>query len=164
MTRIKSILAMPLGQGTGGYELTVKTVKKYTPVKTEHYQEVILTDGSDEILANLKLPRRITIFRNMLIRVIVGRRTETDKSNRMVPSLYVEEWANASPVMSEPDMSTEAEEWYAARQKGIEGKCRYGIVCAMISGQSADLQHMPEATELWKNFVNEWVEYIMTGK
>ena len=65
--------------------------------------------------------------------------------------------------MSEPGFDKEAEEWYAARQKEIEGKCRYGVTCA-IFGKTTDLQNMPQPTPLWKTFINEWVDFIMTGK
>lgn len=164
MTTIKDILAMPLDQGTGGYDLTVKTVKKRTTVRDFWIQETILTDGKDDILAELKCLKNISVIRNTLIHITVGRRVERDKSNRMVPCLYIDQWADASPLMSEPNMMTEAEEWYAARQNEIKGKCRYGIVCAYVRGYVQENGILPEFSKGRKDDINELVDFIMTGE
>ena len=164
MTKIKDILAMPVGQKTGGYELAITTAKKMTKVKSDWYQRVMFADGGDEILGNIKLHGNVRLIRNTPIRIIVGVRKMADVNNKDVPCLYVDQWADASPVMSEPmDMMTDAEEWYAARQEEIRGKCRYGVVCAIL-GEATDVQSMPEPSLLWKKFINNWVEFIMTGK
>ena len=170
MTKIKDILALPVGQGTGGYELTIKTAKKAWEVKGVWYQRVILTDGPDDILAEIKLHGNNRMIRNTPIRIIVGERTERDVSNKMTPVLRVDQWADARPAMSEPmDMMTDAEEWYAARQEEIRGKCRYGVVCAMIGHgliPCYDEQDFgdEERNVLRKKYVNNWVEFIMTGE
>ena len=164
MTKIKDILALPVGQGTGGYELTIKTAKKAWEVKGVSYQRVMLTDGPDEMLAELTLRGNNRMQPRTIIHITVGHRGELDVNNKPTPALLIAEWADASPVMSEPmDMMTDAEEWYAARQEEIRGKCRYGVVCAIL-GEATDVQSMPEPSLLWKKFINNWVEFIMTGE
>ncbi len=161
MTTIKDILAMPLEQGTGGYELTVKVAKKAWDVAGVWYQRLMLCDGEDEILAEVTLHGvNNRIMRNTPIRIIVARRTTRDVNNVNVPCLKIQEWADASPVMSEPmSMATDAEEWYAARQEEIRGKCRYGVVCAMIERRDSLARVMEQKFD-----VNDVVDFIMTGK
>ena len=158
MTSILDILQMEVDQGTGGYELTIKTVKKRTQVDNLWFQEVTFTDGKHEILGDIKFTANVGLTRNAKIRIIVGCRAERDKNNKSVPCLYVDQWADASPLMSEPGLTSEAEEWYAARQKEIEGKCRYGVVCAIIQSSG----FTPNAEQ--KEAVNKVVDFIMTGK
>ena len=159
MTSIVDILKMEVDQGTGGYELTVKTVKKRTQVEQYWFQEVIFTDGEHEILGDMKFTANLGLTRNTRIRIIVGCRTEREKANKTVPCLYVDQWADASPIMSEPGLDSEAEQWYAARQKEIEGKCRYGVVCAILHTGTKCYEIAKH-----KEVINAVVDFIMTGK
>ena len=167
--KVKDILEWPLNYTSGGFELTVKTAKKSwmvsgtTPDKDTWYQHAMLTDGHDEILASIELKGNVRILRNTRIRVIYAWRDEFDVNNKTVPGLAIDQWENADPIMSEPDLMTEAEEWYAARQKEIAGKCRYGIACAMITA-SVNEDNWPEVNEITKPIIDRWVEYIMTGE
>lgn len=54
-------------------------------------------------------------------------------------------------------------EWLQAKQMEIQGKVRHGVVCAMI--QASGLREgMPSCVDGFKKDVNDWVDFIMTGK
>ncbi len=57
----------------------------------------------------------------------------------------------------------DAEEWYAARQEEIKGKCRDGVVCAMIEAGEIDLKDEIPIPPAHKDRIVSIVDFIMTG-
>jgi len=165
MTKVKDILAMPIGQGTGGYELTIKTAKKAWEVGGIWYHYVMLTDGESEILGCVQLVGNVRLLRNTPIHITVGERAEYDVNNKMTPALFIGQWADASPVMSEPGeldpWGKTPEEWKTENDGIIRGKCRFGVVCAIR--RKHGVQEGPLSAED-KRIINMDVDFIMTGK
>lgn len=161
MTTIKNILEWPVGYKSGGFVFTVKTAKKrWENNDGTWYQRLMLSDGKDEILAEVITDGNIPIRRNTKIRVIVCERIEIDINNKPAPALFIPEWRDDAPTISEPD---ELDSWLIARKEEIKGKCRYGIVCALIKRIQPGTPNL-KLTKKHKEEIEELVEYIMSGE
>jgi putative phage-type endonuclease len=55
------------------------------------------------------------------------------------------------------------EEWRQAQEDRVRGMCRHGIVCAMIKSTAPDAD-WPAPSKYTKRFINDWVDFIMTGE
>ncbi|MHC4605288.1 MAG: hypothetical protein ACYS6W_18380 [Planctomycetota bacterium] len=162
-TTIKQILEWPVGYKSGGFVLVVKVAKKKWNVGDQWFQRVMFADGAgDEIFGEILLNGNNGIQRNVPLRLIHAERRICDVNNKPVPALFVSQWKDDRPVMSEPDILNDFESWQAARQDEIRGKVRHGIVCAMIRSTPAN-GDWPEPETAQKDFIHKWVDFIMTG-
>jgi len=158
---IKQLFEMPLGKEnrTGGFNLIIKTARKILEHDGKYVQGVVFTDETGDIDGDVSLPRYIPLQRTQGIRITVCWLQPTSDGKK----LYVEQWYPLTKV-GEPDNfkfqpdwgpeDSEAMEWAAARREEVKGKCRHGVVCAILStGADPD-----------KDYVNKLVEFIVTGK
>lgn len=157
---IKQILEWPDGYRSGGFVLTVKTAKKITRVSDkEIYQDVMFTDGPDEIWGKLKLAQS-GILRNTPIRIIICERRTYNVNNNRVAAIYVEEWQDARPKMTadeyEDEMNAVKTEHDAFQDKRIRGMVRHGLVCATIRKEGLRV-----IGELDKTIIRSLVDFIM---
>ena len=166
MTTVKDILAMPIGQGTGGYDLTVKVSKKAWEVEGTWYQRLMLTDGTDEILAEVKLTSNLPIQRNIPIHIIVGKRVERDVNNKEVPCLYIDQWSDPRTPISEPDESDpwgKSQEWWDERnEKVIRGKCKTLFIMHFIGAVSREYGEVPEPKVQDIERIEKWADIACT--
>ena len=194
---IVQLLEMPIGQRTGGFLLTVKTAKKFWEVpnkdgvKVGHkgtgrilHQQAILTDETGEIIADIKIlsPEHgnlcDAIKVGAIIRVVVceiqiayDKKGDTPEPNKKLFidqfSAYIKEDAGRESVWG-PE-GAEALAWQEARQEEVKGKCRHGVVCALIQSPEYRLGHDKtlgpwEPNKIGKEFVNKVVDFIITGE
>ena len=161
MTTISQILEWPDEYKGGGFDLTIKTVKKMTKIGETWYQDVMFTDGKDDIYGRIKLNGNIPFQRNTLIRVIVGIRMTYDVNNRDVPGLYVDQWSQ--PTMTADEWEQEQTgikaEWNKEQEHRIRGMVRHGLVCAYRKKHGFD----EPLDNLIKELINRDVDFIIEG-
>lgn len=163
MTYIKDLLAMPIGQGTGGYTLHVKTFKKRWSQGKWWWQQCICNDETDEIIVEVRMEGNIQLSREF--RVIIGKIAELDWLNKNRKGLRVLEYRE--PTQTADDWMAEADKVFAGELNEVRGKCRYGISIAFIrTGSHINTKNYEalQPSETVKDLVNEWVEFIITGK
>ena len=163
-TKIAHLLQMPVGQGTGGYMLYVKTFKKrWQASNNAWYQQCICADDTGEILTEVRIGSNHKLSKE--IRVVVGEIRETDWLNKPRKCLFVLEYTE--PTQTPDEWMEQADKVFAGEMNEIKGKCRYGISCAFIrTGFFNDEEQKellcPDGGD--REAINRWVEFIMTGK
>jgi hypothetical protein len=161
---IAELLAMPIGgelRARGaGFMLIVKTVKKNweTPDKKK-IQQVVLTDSTGDILADIDLAKTGYGFdhinRGIQLRIISGQIQQAESGKK----LFITEYA--LPMgMTEPDYGID-QDLVAFQQREVEGKCRYGIACSQLrAGMKIDMVLGAENRQK----INELVGFIKGDK
>ena len=165
MTTIKQLLAMPIGQGTGGYDLSIKTFKKTWEVDGIWWSQCILMDGTGEIPADVKVGTSYNPLRGRVserIHIIVAEIQEAEYLGKNRPKLVVDQFSIPSITVAEYDQTTE--DWHRLHEEEIKGKIRHGIICAMISRNPKDGNITLVPDERCKQDINELVNFIMTGE
>jgi len=153
MTTIKQLLAMPVGQGTGGYTLSIKTYKKTWQVDTIFWSQVILMDGTGEIPADVKVGTTYNPLRGRgrEINVIVAEIQEAEYLGKDRKKLVVDQFTIPSTPIEEYE-SKQADLEKEAKLV-IESKIRCWLASASIQGK-----------ELSKAEILEWQEFVLTGE
>lgn len=178
MITIKQILEWPVGYKSGGFNLVVKTPKKtITDAKGQMFHNVCLMDDTGEILADVKLIKNPIpagwegkaghynpLIKRQIIHIITCeiQLSESDthlKIGTHGKKLLIHEYKITSPEFSEDDYKYSSEMWELDeyQKKLARGKIRHGIVCAMIRAEKGE----PLCE---KAYINELVEFIMTGE
>jgi len=142
----------PIGYRAGLPTLVVKKTKKKTQVGTKWYQQLVLTDGTADILVDVKLEGNVGLTRNQEIRGIIAEVQNGEAGKKLLIEQY------QLPSQSEP-YDREMEDWQAKNEKEIKSKIRCWLVAAAIQN-GATMQ----PTENSKNWINTWVEFVYTGK
>jgi hypothetical protein len=110
---IKRILEAEVGEKFGGIELTVKTVKKKWDTGKETIQQVVFSDTTGDILADIKLAKGKygydTIIRNSPIKIVVAEIQASENSKK----LYVDQYIRRT--VTEPEITP-----YDGYMNGIE--------------------------------------------
>jgi len=174
---IKQLLEMTIGQKTGGFLLTIKMAKKFWEVthlgeKAEgriFHQNAIVTDETgEEMIATVKISspehgNHDTLKVGQIIRIIVCeiQNAYDQKGDEPIPNkkLFIEQYNDFIEIERGQEMAwgpegAEALAWSQARRIEVKGKCRHGVVCAILStGKDPD-----------KEYVNKLVEFIVTGE
>jgi len=163
MISVKQIKEWPIGYKSGGFELIAKTIKKRTDINERaQSQRLILTDGKDDILADLGVRRGFSITPNTRIHITVCERNERDINNRMVPALIIDQWhldlpkTTSDEYLNGPDML----DGWRGNKKEIIGKCRTLYVCAREKvGKEFDPKD-----EKQRKHVNRVAEFMYSGE
>ena len=154
---------------TGGIQVVVKTARSTIKHDKKLLQQVVLSDLSGDIPADISLPSNTPLTKNQRINIVVSWLQPGEKG----PKLYVDQWfpvrvdTEGNEIIINGQQSFPAygyddkEEWEARRdaakveeERVIRSKCRYGVVCAILqSGNDYD-----------KEYVNKTVDFIMTGE
>ena len=167
---IKQLLDMPIDKEKskcGGFQLTVKVARKTVEVDRKHLQWVVFMDETGEIPGEVSLPKsNAYLNKGQPIHITVCWLQPGEKG----PKLYVDQWYPITQTVDEYEARyhadwgsqdvSEAMEWQAVRREEIKGKCRHGVVCAMIRGKNG-LVDLDEGT---KGLINIYVDFIMTGE
>ena len=148
MISIKQLLDNP-PQRIGGFNKNVFKTKKNWPLTTAYgelwYQQVVLKDETDEILANFCLgTKRILLQRTQDVRIVVAETKDTDDGR----VLEVEEYTLDS--VTEPPFVPN----FTGAINEVEGKTRCRLVCAdKIAGKVPD-----------KDDIRMWTKFIIDGR
>lgn len=190
-TTIKQILEWPVGYKSGGFVLTVKTVKKHWEVPQEDgclvghkdddrilVKQAVLTDGTGDLLADIKIcspehGNHLHLAVGHLIRVITCEvQTAYDgKGKDPTPNkkLYIDQYEDyvKQPVgRGEQPWGSEDDNalaWAEARKEEIKGKIRHGLACAYMRTTPPDTLPGNPVDDV-KKTINLWVDFIMTGE
>jgi len=165
MTTIKQLLAMPVGQGTGGYFLSIKTFKKTWQVDSIWWSQVIFMDGTGEIPADVKVGTKYNPLRGQVgnrIKIIVGKIQEAEYLGKDRKKLVVDQFSIPTITVNEYDQATE--DWEKSHEEEIKGKIRHGQVCAYIEGYTKKVGTVPPVSETIKKTILEWQEFVLKGE
>ncbi len=140
---IKQLLDCPVGYKTGGFSLTIKTIKKRWQVDESWIHQVLLTDITGDILTDIVCETNIPFQRTAELYIVVCEIQAAETGKKLV----VHEWRQES--MTEPPV------WVANEPESVvRSKVRCRLVCAyIISG-----------TEPHQDEVRYWTDFIVTGK
>ncbi len=143
---VKQLLAMEIGtKAGGGFALTIKTVKKRWKVANFSWvHQVLLTDLTGDILADVERPNNIPFIRDTELLVVVCEMQAAEAGGH---KLAVHEWRKNS--------DTEPRVWEAREPESVvRSKIRCKLVCAYLcSGTTADEEE-----------VLFWEDFIITGR
>ncbi len=140
--QIADILKMSVGQGFGGFDVTVKTCKKkWQDVNGGWIQQAVLTDKSGDMLVDVYIINYEPLQRGATLHITVGKVQES--------RIWIDQFV--LPSLTEPEYDHNYSEPYI---KEIEGKIRHGLVCADKSAGK-----VPN-----KEDIRFWTEFILTGK
>ena len=182
---IKQILEGKLGHEhrTGGIQVVVKTAKGTIKHGKKLLQQAVLSDLSGDVPADISLPSNAPLTRGQRINIIVCWLQPGENG----PKMYVDQWfptrtdVDGNEIIIDGQKSfpsygyDDKEDWELRREAAkkeddrvIRSKCRYGVVCALLSSQPEEKPnqiHEPwRFNEQGKKFINEVVDFIMTGE
>jgi hypothetical protein len=133
------------------FGLTIKTIKKKCQIDNNWLQQVVFTDKTGDILADIVLAKNEygwdNLSRNQLIRIITWSIQASETGKKLLVSEY------ELPTQTEPEdyvYANKTPDW----EKIAEGKVRHGVVCAYLQGGRE-----PEISD-----VLYWTKFIMTGE
>ena len=148
MITVKQLLDAEIGAKTGGFALTIKTVKKRWQVKDKWIHQVVLNDTTGDILTDVVKDSNAPFFRNNDLYIIVCEIQASENGLK----LFVHEWKQET--FSEPP---DRLDWAASDgQEIVAGKIRHGLVCAAVQSKQIEIIN--------KDDLNKWVNFILTGK
>jgi len=161
---IEQLKQMPVGTKTGGgFKLAVKTIKKAWQIKDIWFQQIVLMDETGEILADVKLGKNCNNLRGKIgneIKAVVCEIQDSEYMGKPCKKLYIDQWDYdvfrgdpadmLDPIVKDYEIVKDAE---------IRSKIRCWLVAAAIQN-GATIQ----PTENSKNWINAWVDYVMTGE
>lgn len=151
-TTIKQLLAMPIGQKTGGYDLSIKTAKKKLPVKDIWWQSVVLLDSAgSEMPADVKIGKNIPLISGSEIKIIVAEVQNAEHLSKGRKKLVVDQFS--IPTQTADEFQSKQDELDREIKLIVESKIRCWLVSASIQGQ-----------KLSKAELREWQEFVLTGE
>ena len=158
---IKQLLDMPIGEKTGGFELTVKKYpSKMVEVGKKKIQPVTFIDETGEMIGDVLGAKFGAIHKGYKIHITVGIIQNGEKGKK----LYVEQWWVPSMTADEYEAKKakefrqqvfDPEEEYI-----VQSKVRMHVVCAWVRTQKI---FNPDL-ESDRKSVNRIVDFIMTGE
>jgi len=151
--KIKDILKNPVGQKLGGFNLTIKTAKKKWEGDSGWVHQVLVSDDTGEMLVDVNIVKNIPLHRGETFRVVVAEVQQGEKGKK----LYVFEYKRIVQIGEPEELYGIESDW----DKVNRGKVRHGLVCALIRAGEITIEPITIAS---KNFIEEMVNYIMTGK
>lgn len=157
-TTVKQILEWPMKHEGGKFTLIAKTIKKRTAInEKQESQRLILTDGADDILAELPVRRNYRIIGDTPIHVVAAIRDERDVNNRMVPALIISRWyVDYPPQTSAPEDFGLSEQW-KEDIKTIRSKCKFGLVKEFRARYGFDEKLSDREKEVMDSDIDEYI-------
>jgi len=140
MITIKQILEAPVGERFGGIELTVKTAKKWFQVGEKWIHQVVLTDATGDILADVKLGFRklpTVLIRGETIKIIVAEVQAAVPGKQNVQTgkkLYVDQFRRPPGKTADEHLAEEEEQielWKVEAAQIVRSK----IKCLLVSSK-----------------------------
>ena len=164
MTTIEQLLQMPIGYKTGGFELTVKKFpSKMVTVDDNNIQPVTFIDKTGEMPGEIFKAKYGEIQKGYKVYITVGIIQNGEYGKKLfvdqykIPTMTADEWE---------EMRLKDNALYNAIQddEAIPSMCRNSQVREYIGGFVSHHGRLPEITDNDKKILNDWVEYILTGK
>lgn len=170
---ITQLLKMPVDKEKskcGGFQLTIKTARSNRKVDGRTVQQVCLSDSSGEMPGDIFMPNPKQcsyLPRATVINVIICWLQPGEDG----PKLYVEQWylpkcdAEGNPVYRNnrrnfDDLPSD----FCEGDENIPSMCRNSQTRNFIGGYVSKTGKMPECNDENKDLLNEWVEFVLTGK
>ena len=160
--KIEQLLLQPHGQGIGGMILTVKTCKKSWEVDKVWYHQVLFMDETGEMPADVKIGTYSPLKRQDRVGIIVAEVRDAEYLGKPRKILVVDQYK--VQYQTSEEYYAEADKAYAVEMAEVRGKIRHGLCCAFVTGHAQKFSTMPVPTSARTNIINEWVEFIMTGR
>ena len=157
---IKQLLEMPIGQKTGGFELTVKKYpSKMVEVGKKKIQPVMFIDETGEMLGDVLNAKFGAIHKGYSVHITVGIIQNGEKGKK----LYVEQWW--LPTMSMAEYEAKQYDFKQEIQYGeplhiVKSKVKMHVVCALLNREKAPTANDSKMEE----YINAWVDFIVTGE
>lgn len=186
---LEELKQCPHGTQIVGLPLVIKTARTtFLDGDEKAWQEVVFMDMSGEMTGVIALPEyspsadgskydsRIkvppTVWRSKArIFIMEGEIQDTDVRKKETRKIIVYRCRDMAVRLTYDQYNelseSEGQDWQAARQEEIRGKCRYGVVCASIQSGKLELSDFVGdnlTTKGIRTVVNIVVEFIMTGK
>ena len=164
MTLIEEICKSLPGTSIEDIELTVKTAKKCTKAGEFWFQDVMFTDGKNDILGTLRLgEKRIPIQRNQLLHIGEGTLVKRNINNVDRLVLYSEKWEHAIQMTAD---EYEEEQLSIKDEYHKQNEAREYMIlrCAMLKVYRQILGAKEPLDEPTKELINRDVEFIREGK
>ncbi len=139
---ISDVLKMPIGQKFGGFDVVIKTTKKKWQVKNEWMHQVVLSDESGDVLADVNIEKNIPLQRNAPLHIVVG---IVQSGGDIDKKLYIDQFALPADI-GEPVEFNQTD-------KITRSKIKCWLVSACIQSDSI--------LEINKDRINELVDFIM---
>lgn len=164
--KIEQLLLQPHGQKIGGgFTLSIKTRKKEWTVGKVWWQQLICMDETGEMPVDVKLGRERVTLRTE-IKVIVAEVRDAEYLNKPRKILVVDQFS--VPTIMVDDYYAEADKAYDINMAEVRGKIRHGLVCSFIQAgkliNKDSFPASPNSEPYTKKIINEWAEFIITGK
>ena len=148
---IEQLLKMPIGEKTGGFELTVKKFpSKIVEVGKKKLQPVTFIDETGEMPGEVLSAKYGAIQKGYKIHITVGIIQNGENGKK----LYVEQWW--LPTMSVAEYEASKYDFQQDMKYGepinvVRGKCKMHVICAILS----------TGNDYEKDFVNRTVDFIL---
>ena len=143
---IKQLLAMPIGEKVGGFDLTIKTAKKKWQIGSKWMHQVLAMDETGEMLVDVNIAKNIPLQRAQTFWVIVSEIQDSEQGKK----LYVDQFQLAT--VTEPDNVMDF--GLAESERVIKSKVKCWLVAGCLQGGL-----LP--THIDKNEIDELVYYVM---
>lgn len=157
MLTIKQMLESKIGERFGDVEKIIKTCKKKWQTDGKWIQQVVITDTTGDILADVNIGKNIPLIRGTPIKIIVAEIQSSEKGNKV----YIDQFSQ--PTSSEPDLTPYDQfqsDWEKANEKIIRSKIKCWLVAAKIQSDVPD----SDAEEFSRSeILNKIVDNIMKG-
>ena len=127
MITIEQLKKMPIGYRTGGFIKTIKTAKKKWQVDSKWMHQVLLTDETGDMLADVNIGTYSPLIGGQEIRIIVCEIQETEVRNVPTLKLYIDQFTMPS-VTEPPDVMNFA----GASPNVIRGKIKTWLVAGCL--------------------------------
>ena len=151
MTTIKNLQEMPIGQGTGGYTLSIKTAKKKWSVKDVWWQQVIIMDETGEMPADVKIGKNIPLVSGSQIYITVAHVQNAEYLGKDRKKLVVDQFT--IPTQTIDEYQSKQDEMDKEVKLIVESKVRCWLVSSSIQGK-----------QLNKVEILDWQKFVLTGE
>ena len=153
MTTIKNLQEMPIGQGTGGYFLSIKTHKKMWQVGEIWWNQVICMDETGEIPVDVKIGTAYSPLRGRAnrINVIVAKVQMAEYLGKDRKKLVVDQFT--IPTETVDEYQSKQDEMDKEVKLIVESKVRCWLVSSSIQGK-----------QLNKVEILDWQKFVLTGE
>lgn len=151
---IKQVLAMPVGQKFGGFDVVIKTCKKKWQEASGTYswmQQVIISDKSGDALADVNIVKNISLQRGSVLHITVAEIQQgvPEVSKVLFKKIYIDQFVLPTDI-GEPPLQYDID----GPAGIVDGKIRHGLTCAYIQAGKT-----PDKSEILK-----WTKFIITGQ
>ncbi len=149
MITVKQLLDAEIGAKTGGFALTIKTVKKRWQVKDKWIHQVVLNDTTGDILTDVVKDSNAPFFRNNDLYIVVCEIQASENGKKLVVHEWKQETFSEPP---EPNWNVNEAD------RVVRSKIKCWLVASGIQAGQVDIG---ESGDINKNKTIKIVDFIM---